>query len=180
MRHTLIHICTKINWLSEGPDPQPSCQLYPSYKCCQSSKTWGESSPEAQDIQAGRSADTKLKYSHYLQNKYDGRVVRWFQIIMRSLPGKHHSLCQSGPVRNASNPHISQTIIIHQHLNLLRVLINTHRSHWFSTESMSADHFWNKVPDLFYWTDSHENLMNAVVTLDLYVYAQIHNQWSLI
>ena len=66
-----------------------------------------------------------------------------------------------------------------QHLNILEVVINTQRSHWFLTESMSVDHFWNKVPDLFYWTDSHENLTNVAVTLDLYVYAQIHDQCSL-
>lgn len=45
---------------------------------------------------------------------------------------------------------------------------------------MRVDHISNKVPDLFYSTDSQENLMNAAVTLDLSVSAQIHDQCSLI
>lgn len=84
-------MCTKINWLSQGPEP--SCKLYPSYKCCWRSNPGGESSPEAQDRQAGTSAGTKLKCLHCLQNKHNGTSVRWFQIIMRLLPGKHYSLC---------------------------------------------------------------------------------------
>lgn len=45
---------------------------------------------------------------------------------------------------------------------------------------MRVDHISNKVPDLFYSTDSQENLMNAAVTLDLSVSAQIHDQCTLI